>query len=583
MSFRQRYPGNSHAGATLFLLLISLILHAELPSGLPGDEITHEFLKWTIPKDTIGAQKVATAKKDTLSWFDRAAKTWETAPLAEQMSSDKKNIPMGKGGIFVPRFTQANDEPDVEVMTLDGVSLKTGEPGQTFGVEPGIYYVFVGSGSHRQRMVRQIEVIESKTTPVMPDWAGLNIETVDSTTIAFRGEYELVRIDEFEPFGRGFGADPELGEKAKTWILRPGLYKILGRGEGYNTLKNFITVRLLPGEMVNVLLIQRPEDMAIISGGSVNSVSGTRITSNWKYGANIGGNIQFSGKSDELTNRTTLNSDLSLRTSLWLRYNHNPFEWESNLLLDEGINLSADNLSDLIAAPDDFRLISLFVWRLLKWAGPYGRVELRTNLLPSRIRREDDKLSFCVLNKDSSINHFDTAISYKIKKSLCPLKLDLDFGANVDVINLRMVELKLRGGFGSSFNDFPNRFEYKRNIEAARFDSTETDRVKSSMIIIPLDAARTFEFGPQGSATGNVRIGRLGTAGAELRVFAPVVPELRFTRPDFDLTATLSWRLARSITLDYDYTYTLKQPQDINAQEDYSTHKIYLRFSYSSR
>lgn len=583
MSSRNIYSCNTCVAVTLFLLFIHCILHAELPSGLPGEEITREFLKWTIPKDTIGAQKVSTAKKDSLTWFDRAAKTWETAPLVEQMSSEKKNIPMGKGGIFVPRFTQANDEPDVEVMTLDGVSLKTGEPGQSFGVEPGTYYVFVGSGSHRQRMVRQVEVIESKTTPVMPDWAGLNIETVDSTTIAFRGEYELVRIDEFEPFGRGFGADPELGEKAKTWILRPGLYKILGRGEGYNTLKNFITVRLLPGELVNVLLIQRPEDMAIISGGSVNSVSGTRITSNWKYGANIGGNIQFSGKSDQLTNRTTLNSDLSLRTSLWLRYNFNPFEWESNLLLDEGINLSADNLSDLIAAPDDFRLISLFVWRLLKWAGPYGRVELRTNLLPSRIRREDDKLSFCILNKDSSINRFDTAISYKIKKSLCPLKFDLDFGANVDVVNLRMVELKLRGGFGSSFNDFPNRFEYKRSFDAALFDSSESDRVKSSMIIIPLDAARTFEFGPQGSATGNVRIGRLGTAGAELRVFAPVVPELRFTRPDFDLTATLSWRLARSITLDYDYTFTLKQPEDINAQEDYSTHKIYLRFSYSSR
>ena len=103
------------------------------------------------------------------------------------------------------------------------------------------------------------------------------------------------------------------------------------------------------------------------------------------------------------------------------------------------------------------------------------------------------------------------------------------------------------------------------------------------MILYPLKATTTYEFGPQGSATGNLRIGRFGTAGAEFRIFAPLIPEMRFTRPDFDLTATLSWRLARAITLDYDYTYTLKQPENPNARVNYSVHKIYLRFSYASR
>jgi hypothetical protein len=556
---------------------------AELPPNLPGEEITKELFEWSIPRDSIGAQKVSSQKKDTLTWYDRAAKTWQAPPLAEQMSSEKKSVPMGKGGIFVPRFTQANDEPDIEIMATDGVSIKSGEPGQTFSVEPGTYFVFVGSGSHRQRMVRQVDVVESKTTPVMPDWAGLNIETVDSTTIAFRGEYELIRIDEFEPFGRGFGADPELGEKVKTWIVRPGTYKILGRGEGYNNLKNFITVRLLPGELVNVLLIQRQSDMAIISGGTVDMSSGTRITSNWTYGANVGCNLQFSGKFDKHADRTALNSDFSLRTGLWLRYNNHPIEWESNALLDEGISLSEDNFEDVITAPDDFRVISLFIWRFVKWAGPYARAEMRTNLLPNRIRRDDTKLSFCILRKDSTVKEFDTSISFQSRKSLCPLKVDLDIGANVDAISFPLIELKLRGGIGSSFNDFPNRFEYKADTNVAHYEPKDADRVRNSMIMLPLDATQLFEFGPQGSATGNLRFGRFGTAGGEIRVFAPVVPEMRFTRPDFDLTLTLSWRLAQSLTLDYDYTYTLKQPEDKNARENYNTHKIYLRFSYSSR
>ena len=555
---------------------------AELPPDLPGEEVSREMFRRAIPRDTIGVQKVGPQKMDTIPWYDRAAKTWEAPPLAEQMLGEKTSVPMGMGGVFVPRFTEANDEPDVEILTTDGTSIKAGEPGQTFSVEPGSYYVMLGSGSHRQRLVRKVDVVEAKTSPVMPDWSGLTIETVDSTTIAFRGEYELIRIDEFEPYGRGFGADPELGEKVKTWVLKPGTYKILGRGEGYNNLRNFITVRLLPGELVNVLLIQRPSDMAIISGGTVDVTPGTRIASHWKYGINIGGNLQFTGEVDRRVEQQQLNSILSLRTSLWLRFTRQPYEWESNLLLDEGLNLSETNFKDVVTAPDDFRVISLYIWRIFAWIGPYGRTELRTNLLPSRTTLDEGKKSFCILNRESGIDHFDTSRSFGNKPSFCPLQLDVDVGANVDMVNLRFLEFKLRGGVGSSYTYFPDRYE-RRSLGVMPGDSLLADQLKNSIIMQPLDATSTPEFGPQGSANGNIRIGRFATAGGELRVFAPILPELRLTRPDFDLTVTLSWRLARAVTLDYDYTYTLKQPEDDNARVDYSTHKIYLRFSYSSR
>ncbi|MBN1309501.1 MAG: hypothetical protein JXA18_16395 [Chitinispirillaceae bacterium] len=571
----------SAASALPFCLALSG--RAALPPELPGEEISQELLRWTIPRDTVGAQKMGPQKKDTLSWYDRAAKTWEAPPLLEQMASEKTNVPMGMGGIFVPRFTEANDEPDVEIMSPDGSPVKSGEPGRTYSVEPGKYYVLLGSGAHRQRLVRQVEVTESKTTPIMPDWSGLTIETVDSTTIAFRGEYELLRIDEFEPYGRGFGADPELGEKVKTWILKPGTYKILGRGEGYTNLRNFITVRLLPGELVNLLLVQRPTDMAIISGGTIDVTPGKRIASHWKYGVNIGGNLQFTGEVDRKVEQNALNSVVSLRTSLWLRYNNLPFEWESSLLLDEGLNLSETDYKDVITAPDDFRIISLFIYRFLSWAGPYGRTELRTNLLPNRVKLDETKKEFCILDRDSTVGRFDSSASFRNRPSFCPLKLDVDVGANVDMVNLRFLEFKLRGGVGSSLNDFPERYEITAIGTAMPSDTSEASHLRNCLIIFPLKATSTFEFGPQGSATGSLRIGRFGTAGGELRIFAPIVPEMRFTRPDFDLTATLSWRLARAITLDYDYTYTLQQPKDRNARVDYRTHKVYLRFSFSSR
>ena len=252
------------------------------------------------------------------------------------------------------------------------------------------------------------------------------------------------------------------------------------------------------------------------------------------------------------------------------------------MLLDEGLNISETNFEDVVTAPDDFRVISLFIWRIFSWIGPYGRSELRTNLLPSRIRREESKQNFCILNDDFTFNRFDTSTSFREKLSFGDLSLKIDAGANVDAVNFRFLEMKLRGGIGSSYTHFRDRYETGSNVYK-HLDSLQRVEYSNSVVMHPLDAKSTVAFGPQGSATGNLRIGRFATAGGELRVFAPILPELRLTRPDFDLTVTLSWRLARAVTLDYDYTYELEQPEDEAIRKNQSTHKIYLRFSYSSR
>ena len=91
------------------LLVFSLfsMVYGELPSDLPGEEISQEYLKWTIPKDTTKTVPSKKDKnKDNALWYNKVAKTWDAPPLAEQMSSDKTNVPMGMGGIFFPRFTQ---------------------------------------------------------------------------------------------------------------------------------------------------------------------------------------------------------------------------------------------------------------------------------------------------------------------------------------------------------------------------------------------------------------------------------------------------------------------------------------------
>jgi hypothetical protein len=584
---------------TLYWFLISLYfcainIIAELPADLPGDEVTQDYMRWVLPKDTV---LTSTDNKNPIStpWYDKAAKTWDSPLLAEQMASDRAHIPLGKGGIFIPRFSDLYRTPDIDILNPKGEVVQTGPIGKTFSVEPGTYFVVLGSGSHRQRLVRQVVVEEGKATPVIPDWCGLTIETLDSNSVPFRGEYEIVRIDEFEPYGRGFGADPAIGEALTTWLLKPGTYKIFGRGQSFNTMKNFVTIRLLPGEYTKFLLIQRPDDYTILGGGTLDMSPGTKLKSHWRYGANVGGTFFFSGQVDNnKTKYNTMNLNLDLRSNFWLTYNNAPYEWISDLLLDEGINVSdldffsKLNFKELINATDELRMTSLFIWRFLPWFGPYGRAEFSTNLFPRRLKREESKYKEFYLMDGDSVNAtdiWDSSSTFKLNNSFSPLMLEIGGGTNFDVVRMRTFEVKVRLGVASTMGNFPEKYENVSlsEIKYPNSDSLLVNHLSSSIILKNKEKTTNVEFGPQTALSTSLHIGRFAVASAELKMFIPVVPDMRLKRPDFDLNTTLSWRLSRYITLDYDYRYILIQPENVDARVNTSSHRVWLRFSYSSR
>jgi hypothetical protein len=564
---------------------------AGLPPDLPGEEISHEQVNMSIPRDTTKQELSVTQTGTGLPWLDKAQKTWDAPPLAEQMAGGDNFIPMGKGGIFVPRLSSEGTSPDINIRDAKGRLVASGNAGTTFRVEPGMYTVILGSGTHSQRMIRTVSVEEGKTVPVIPEWSALTVETVDSMAIPFRGEYELVRIDEFETYGRGFGANPDLGEVVKSWVLKPGTYKILGIGQGFNSLTNFVTVRLVPGELCRVLLVQDSITYRILGGGTVEVTPRSRLTSHWKYGANIGGNIKFNSEINRAAKDTSASTLFGLLSTVWLTYDRNPTEWQTRARLDEGFNFTGFNFGDPKTDADDFLLNSLFIWRILTWFGPYARAELRTTFLPRQSIRDESNPSFCILDQDyyadAPIPLFDSNRSFRSDPSFSPTIIDAGIGANADVFNFPFLETRLRAGFGSSYSYLPERYAITDSTRVKWHDSLMRDRylqqVNRSVILFTEKATTDFGFGPQASISGMLRIGRMVTADAELKLFAPVAPEQRLTRPDFDIIANVSWRLSHWITLDYTYIYLLKQPDNKEARIDKSTHGIWLRFSFTSR
>ncbi|MDO5576505.1 MAG: hypothetical protein Q4F84_05450, partial [Fibrobacter sp.] len=152
----------------LSLILIGFLCvssSGKLPPELPGDEIKQEDINFLLPSDTI--PETDESPKKTVAWYDKTAATWLAPSISEQMASDRTNIPIGKGAVFIPRFSDSENEPDVEVIGSDGSTMVTGKSGTSISVEPGSYRIMLGNGTHRQRISRQVEVVESKTVPVL--------------------------------------------------------------------------------------------------------------------------------------------------------------------------------------------------------------------------------------------------------------------------------------------------------------------------------------------------------------------------------------------------------------------------------
>ena len=587
----------------LSFLLLSAAAYADSLPGLPGEELTQErFDTVTKRGGTLQAAPAPGGAEDaqadsTPSPLDAAMATWYAPPLAAQMEADEAIIPFGKGGIFVPRYTETNSEPDFEVYDLSNKHSGSARTGGTIMLVPGDYDVTLGSGSQQQRIVKRVTVVEGRKTPVVPDWSGLIIETVDEQGVSIRGEYELVRIDDFDPYGRGFGASVELGETVKAWILKPGTYKILGAGESYNTMTNFVTVRLLPGELTNFLLIQEPEKFGIRGGGTLQLASATRsMTSNWHWGANVGANILFNAEFDHQAKLEMNSLTMGLLFDTWVLYRKKPVEWNTRLRLDESVNIADNDPETMVNSPDRMLLSSIFIWRILNWLGPYARSEINTKFFETKVKRGKEDY-FCFVDADYVFDESrepDTSGIFVAEPGFSPLIMEIGAGVNADLTTQRYFEAKARLGFGSTYSRYDERY---RVIESGDVKNPADDdpdepperraaienRKANGVILYPEKKVSIFEVGPQASLGATVRIGAFASVEAEVKLFAPVAPTPRFDKPDFDVSGTLSWRLSSILNLDYTYRQTLRQPVGLDVPDHKSSHGIWLRLHFSSR
>ena len=572
--------------------------YAAPPPAIPGEAITESYNTLSRLTDTAVLAPPPSSPHSPL-WLQNAEKTWDAPPLSQQIEEDTAVVPVGKGAIFIPRLSDPALEPTVQINEPGGKLYKWGETGRKYTALPGEYSVMLGSGSINQRISKKIKIEEGKTAPVMSDWCGLTVDVVDENNVPFRGPYELARIDELEAYGRSYGRDLTLGERLKTWILKPGLYKIFTAGGSYNSLVNFITVRLVPGEFVRVIVIENQKDLKIIGGGVMNAGAlSARRKTNWNRNLNVGGTITFNSTVNKVTSSNSSNvTNISFLTLFDLIYKKGSSDWETNIFWNEGLNFSDLILSNISYPVDDFRLTSLWIWRIFyPWLGPYLRTQLQMKIFP--VYKQFDKNTinhyFIMLNPDSSLEEVDNrSLSKRIKPSFSPVTLEAGIGTNIDVVSRDNYDAKVRVGIGYSQNNQWSQINVQDSssaIDTNKVSRADTAQLNSALKNMHFILQRSKDnvlksYGPEFGLALNLRAGKLGIARGDFKMIIPVDPLIKKHKvtPNFDVNSTISWTLTQSITLDYMFQYQLIQPVEQVARVDVATHSIFLRFSFNSR
>ncbi|NOZ85735.1 MAG: porin family protein [Deltaproteobacteria bacterium] len=507
-------------------------------------------------------------------------KGWQMPSPEEQDERDPTLIPVGKGAIFVPAMSNSAAEP--YYLVYKNNELISEQPmGNKTILPPGNYVVRVGSGVLDQMMRFNVKVVEGRSTILKPVWAGLKVRVVDKRNSPFRGSYELIHLPDNQDFGMGLGADFRRGEILRTWLLPPGLYMLVKTGENYRARTNFLTVRLLPGELVHFTLVEETgEDDAsrigdFLGGGVVSRGEAETAVQNWKLGLLIGGNFAFD-RADHVPGRefgNTLNLGLYLDGTV--RYNLEGHELYLRLEAEHARQKRPNG--DFDPRTDQVDLDAVYTYRIVPWFGPYVRVGYDGQLFPSYIdygKRRSVQYFKGVNDPESGVV---TLQKTRIADAFGKSELEEGGGLSFDISPSYIFSLDLRIGYGALQVLTRGLYREVGCSDVLKATSSETSPCAgpdAADVSYLLKVPNSYRMGPEASLIGIGRMTRWISLTTEFKLLEPIED---WSSPIMKWQLTVSFRLVSFASLNYivDLAYDKKLEDMLQIRQ-----RLLLRFSY---
>lgn len=501
--------------------------------------------------------------------------SWEASSTREQLAQDETKMVVGKGALFIPTMTDQTREPVYEIEAENG-ETQTAQTGSKLLLDPGEYQVTIGSGVGPQRVKVNARIEEGQTFVAPPVWAGLVVSVVDDRNIPFRGSYELVDTETREVYGTGFGVDEQSGETLKTWIVKPGLYKLIRVGENYRARKNFATVYLEAGKLTQFTLVLDTASENFLGAG-VTPTQDVEVAQigNWRFDALLGGNfnLQNTNNVSGIENGNTVAFSAFLDNKL-------TFEQDSHfsatrLEIEEGLT-RRPNSSNFETDLDELDLDSIYIHRYRNWIGPYVRFNFDTNLFPQS-REFDEDTTILVIDRSGDLLDIDQGMTeFELRRSFSSLSFREGAGVNLTILKNVQFDLNLRLGVGARQLLVDNLFAERTDLALSDIDTGDGSVSGSYLIVQKIEDS--YQEGFEVALVGNLRLLRWIVMNTEFEMLEPF-DDLK--QPIISWENSLILRLGPYASLNY-ITKLIRDP-DLNSPQKplSSDQQILLRLSYA--
>lgn len=480
---------------------------------------------------------------------------WISPPPQAQLDMEAMDDIKGLGRLFMPAMTNPDFEPVYTVSQKDSV-YKMAKMGNSVWLRPGRYTITFGSGNLDQMIKKVIDIQAEETRIIEPDWCGLTIRVIDETREWVKESYEIFRIPERESYGIGYGADEQLGENLLTWILKPGLYKIVKLGEHVNTFVNFATVRLLPGELTQYTIVVDSDTKNFMGSGILELGTETRKIKNWSLFSALYGSFTLNRANDVTSEEQFTSMAFVAQMDYNIKYSTQKHYFLSRGLIEQGWNMQRKQ-STFRSYLDNLRLKNIYVYYFLPGLGFYGRFFLETNLLGTTYYYDKPTT---VYMHDETGDLEQTKPDIKrivVSPSFSPLELKEGAGINLLLIKSLRANFNIRAGMG-----------FRQNINwelYAKNSGNDTSFYKKES---------TFLRGPEAALIGNFRLRRDITITSELDMLISSGQDNKLV---YDWENNLNFRISKNISIDY--TIRIKKDPSIVSYIQYE-HILLLRYSY---
>jgi hypothetical protein len=491
----------------------------------------------------------------TMGYAQSTKQTYNWIAPSPQYQLDQEGLDdiKGLGRIFVPAMTNSDYEP-VYIITLRDSLIKVQKMGRSVFLRPGKYTVTYGSGTLAQMIKQPLEIQAEETRILTPTWCGLTIRVIDETRESLKEPYEIYRLPDGEAFGIGYGVDEQLGEKLQTWILSPGLYKIIRLGENFNTYTNFATVRLVAGELTQYTIVMDSETRNYIGSGILEFETHHEVAKNWSTYSALYGSFTLNRANDVTSEKQQTSMAFVAQLDYNIRYSTVRHYFLARGLIEEGWNMQRKQNS-FRTYLDNVRLKNLYIYYFFPFLGVYGRLFLETNMFKTTYYY-DDAQTITLYDEAGHLKDTRVVNRFTASPNFSPLEIKEGIGINVQTLKSLRANLNMRFGMG-----FRQNINWKLYTQDA--ENSHRYNAKSSVYL----------RGPEASLIGNYRVLRNMMVTSELDMLLPYGTNEKFV---YDWENNLNLRLTKNIS--FDYTIRIKNDPSIVS---YTQSEQILLFRYS--